>query len=181
MQNKNKTLTEGLRYKDLVGIIKPTIHIDEFSSKMGDDDEIIVVSFYLRNDEACEDLINWFEKGYDFVLDADRSPGEIKPNRFLVYVELKRRNSAVAAITELLTDLSSVTEHKIEDWVLTYDNHNFPYDQEKLAEIVPMSPKEYRVRKEGPLNEYRKIAGLKHKEVHDRDEWLKSIQRQAGM
>jgi len=31
----------------------------------------------------------WFEKGYDFVVDADRSPGEIKPNRYLVYVELR--------------------------------------------------------------------------------------------
>ena len=36
-------LYEGLGYKDLSGMMKSTIHIDEFSSKMGDDDEIVVV------------------------------------------------------------------------------------------------------------------------------------------
>jgi hypothetical protein len=79
-------LNEGLEYKDLVGMMKPTIHIDEFSSKMGDDDEIVVASFYVRDKQAGQDLVDWFEKGYDFILDADMSPGEVKPNRYLVYV-----------------------------------------------------------------------------------------------
>ena len=68
------------------GLLKPTIHVDEFSSKMGDDDEIIVASFFVRDKSAAKDLMNWFEKGYDFVIDSDMSPGEIKPNRYLVYV-----------------------------------------------------------------------------------------------
>ena len=42
-----KPLTEGLEYKDMVGILKPTMHVDEFSSKMGDDDDVIVVSFFV--------------------------------------------------------------------------------------------------------------------------------------
>ena len=71
------------------GLLKPEIHVDEFTSKMGEDDDIIVVSFFVRDPNAAKDLMNWFEKGYDFVIDADRSPGEIKPNRFLVYVEIR--------------------------------------------------------------------------------------------
>ena len=42
--NHNKMLAEGLQYKDLDGIMKPTMHVDEFSSKMGDDEDIIVLS-----------------------------------------------------------------------------------------------------------------------------------------
>ncbi len=34
-------LLEGLQYKDLEGIMKSTVHIDEFASKMGDDDDIV--------------------------------------------------------------------------------------------------------------------------------------------
>ena len=64
-------LSESLSYKDLEGLMKPTIHVDEFSSKMGDDDDIIVVSFFVRDPQAAKDLMAWFEKGYDFVLDAD--------------------------------------------------------------------------------------------------------------
>ena len=85
-------LFESLEYKDLDGLMKPTIHVDEFSSKMGDDDDIITLSFFLRDNQAAKDLMSWFEKGYDFVIDADKSPGEIKPNRYLVYVEMRRRS-----------------------------------------------------------------------------------------
>ena len=56
-------LNEGLGYKDLAGMMKSTIYIDDFSSKMGDDDEIVVASFYVRDRQAAVDLINWFEKG----------------------------------------------------------------------------------------------------------------------
>jgi hypothetical protein len=50
--NSHNPLLEGLQYKDLEGIMKPTIHVDEFSSKMGDDEDIIVLSFFVR-DKAC--------------------------------------------------------------------------------------------------------------------------------
>jgi len=58
----------------MVGMMKPTIHVDEFASKLGDDDDIIVVSFFVRSLQAAKDLVTWFEKGYEWVLDADRSP-----------------------------------------------------------------------------------------------------------
>ena len=80
---------EGLGYKDMEGLIKPVIHVDEFTSKMGEDDDIIVLSFFLRDPTAAKDLMNWFERGYDFIIDADRSPGEIKKNRYLVFVEIR--------------------------------------------------------------------------------------------
>ena len=86
------------------GLIKPVIHVDEFTSKMGEDDDIIVLSFFLRDPTAAKDLMNWFERGYDFIIDADRSPGEIKTNRYLVFVEIRRRSSAGAQVTQLLDD-----------------------------------------------------------------------------
>ena len=86
--DNNSLLLETLQYKDLEGVMKPTIHVDEFAAKMGDDNDIMVLSFFVRDKAAAKDLMNWFEKGYDFVLDADVSPGEVKPNRYLVYVEI---------------------------------------------------------------------------------------------
>ena len=103
-------LFESLEYKDLEGLMKPTIHVDEFSSKMGDDDDIITLSFFLRDNQAAKDLMAWFEKGYDFVIDADKSPGEIKPNRYLVYVEMRRRSTAGGNVEILLDDLATLTE-----------------------------------------------------------------------
>jgi hypothetical protein len=89
------------------GLIKPTIHIDEFTSKMGDDDDIIVISFFVRNPDAAKDLMNWFERGYDWVLDASVSEGELEAGKYLVFVEMNRRSVAPARIVELLKDLKT--------------------------------------------------------------------------
>ena len=36
-------LFESLGYKDMEGLMKPVIHVDEFASKMGDDDDVIEI------------------------------------------------------------------------------------------------------------------------------------------
>lgn len=162
-------------------MLKPTIHVDEFSSKMGDDDDIIVVSFFARDRAAAKDLMSWFEKGYDFVLDADQSPGEIKPNRYLVYVEMRRRRAAPEQIQEILDDLSTLTEFDPEDWVMVYKEKEHAWSPEEFARLVPLSPKEYRERKEQDLNEWRIAAGMPVKPTYQSDDEIRSIQSAAGI
>ena len=163
--------------------MKSTIHVDEFSSKMGDDDDIIVVSFFLRDAQAAKDLMSWFEKGYDFVLDADRSPGEIKPNRYLVYVEIRRRSTAGANVEMLLNDLNTLTEYETaEDWTMHYKGKDIPFSRDAFDATVPLSPKAYRDRYEKDLNEVRIAAGLPVVANYDkRDRALQSIQSAAGI
>ena len=134
-------LTEGLGYKDLAGMMKSTVYIDDFSSKMGDDDEIIVASFYVRDRQAAVDLINWFEKGYDFVLDADMSPGEVKPNRFLVYVELKRRNYTGDNIASLLDDFNTLTEYEGDGWTTLWQRNAIVETFNQLNNAKPINVK----------------------------------------
>lgn len=177
----SKTLNEGLRFKDMVGIVKPEIHIDEFAAKMGDDDDLIVLSFYVKDKAAAEDLVNWFEKGYEFILDADRSPGELKPNRYLVYIELKRRSNVFLKLAEILEDMASIVEHEVADWDIQYKDTVIKFDVEALAALVPLSPKEYRKQSELALNEYRHIAGLPHVSTYDKtDKDICALLRAAG-
>jgi hypothetical protein len=178
----NKKLNEGLEFKDMEGIVKPTVFIDEFASKMGSDDEVSVVSFYVRNNRAADDLVNWFEKGYDFVLDADRSPGEVKPNRYLVYVEMKRRSSLPEWIAELLNDMSTLTEHESESaWTVGYKGEKFPFTVEEIQSRVILSPVKYREMKEAGLNEMRIAAGLKTKSIRNNDIDIKNFVSLAGL
>jgi len=174
-------LTEGLNHKDMIGLIKPTVHIDEFVSKMGNDDDIATVSFYTRNSKVADDLVEWFEKGYDFVLDADRSPGEIKPNRYLVYVEVKRRTSLPSQIKDLIEDLASLTEYEVSDWTVKYDGNEMDFDVDYLESRLLLSPREYRINKEADLNSMRESAGLKTVPIHVKDAEILSIQTQAGI
>jgi hypothetical protein len=181
--NSNNPLFESLGFKDMEGLIKPTIHVDEFSSKMGDDDDIIVVSFFIRDAQAAKDLMSWFEKGYDFVLDADRSPGEIKPGRYLVYVEIRRRSTAGGHVEQLLNDLNTLTEfEQAEDWTMHYKGKEIPFSRDAFDSTVPLTPKQYRDRYEKDLNEVRIAAGMPVVTTYDKkDRDLQSIQIAAGI
>lgn len=174
-------LFESLEYKDFEGLMKPTIHVDEFSSKMGDDDDIITVSFFVRDNQAAKDLMSWLEKGYDFVLDADKSPGEIKPNRYLVYVEIRRRSTAGGNVEMLLDDLSTLTEFNKDDWTIHYRDKEYPFSRDTFDSIVPLSPKEYRKKFESEMNEMRIAAGLETKQIYERDAAVRSLQSAAGI
>lgn len=176
-----RQLSEGLEYRDLVGIMKPTLHIDEFSSKMGDDEDVMVISFFVRDKQAAKDLVGWFEKGYDFILDADRSPGEIKPNRYLVYVEIRRRSAAPGHIQELLGDLETLTEFEPNDWMVHYDDRVMPWDEETFGETVPLTPDAYRKSRESDLNDMRDAAGIPPKKIHKTKPDMKELQAAAGI
>ena len=174
-------LCEALEYKDMEGMIKPTLHVDEFASKMGDDDDIIVASFFVRSQQAARDLMNWFEKGYDWVMDADVSPGEISPGRYLVYIEMRRRRAAGQRLAEAIQDLETLTELKPQDWTMHYGEQTVPFNQETFDRLVPLSPKEYRARKERDLNEMRAAAGLDPVAIFERDRDIQQLQSAAGI
>jgi len=163
------------------GLLKPEIHVDEFTSKMGDDDDIIVVSFFVRDPQAAKDLMNWFEKGYDFVIDADRSPGEIKPNRYLVYVEIRRRSTAGAHVQQLIDDLATLTEFESKDWHMKYGDKVVSFSQEEFEKLVPLSPKKYREIHDSDLNEMRVAAGIPTKTIYEKDAEITSLQSAAGL
>lgn len=177
----NLPLFEALEYKDMDGMMKPTIHVDEFASKMGDDDDIIVISFFVRSKQAADDLVNWFEKGYDWVLDADKSPGEIKPGRFLVYIEMRRRSTAGAKLQEAIDDLETLTEFEPKDWTMHYEGKEYPFNRETFDRLVPLSPKEYRKQKESDLNEMRAAAGIDAVQVFERERDIRQLQAAAGI
>ena len=181
--NSNNQLFESLGFKDLDGLLKPTIHVDEFSSKMGDDDDIIVISFFVRDAQAAKDLMMWFEKGYDFVLDADRSPGEIRPGRYLVYVELRRRSTAGGNVEQLLDDLNTLTEFEDSSaWTMHYRDQEIPFTRDSFDATVPLTPRAYRERYQKDLNEVRVAAGIPVVTTYDRqDRALQTIQSAAGI
>lgn len=171
----------SLRFKDMVGIIQPTMYIDEFSSKISDDAEIVVLSFYVSAELAAEDLISWFEKGYKFVVDADRSPGEVSPNRFLVFIEMERDVKVIEQIKEILDDLATLTEFTLPDWTIIHKGQKTRYSPEKLRLMVNLSPQTYRINNEQELNEIRQAAGLDVKTfVNEDDPYIKMLLTQSS-
>jgi hypothetical protein len=137
-------LNENLSHKDMEGLIKPTVHVDEFSSKIADDADISVISFYVQGREVAQDLVEFLERGYDFILDADLSPGEIKPNRYLVYAEISRRTKLPEQIYRICEDLGTLGELTIPDWEIRFREKTMPCDIEAMSKYLILSPSDYR-------------------------------------
>jgi len=88
-----KQLNEGFEVGDLKDVLQDWFHVDEYKSKLGRDDKNCVISFAVDDKVAANDLVDFLERGYDFVLDADVSNSEISINRYLVFMEIPRRTT----------------------------------------------------------------------------------------
>ena len=177
-----RILTEGFDFKDLVGQIDPTITVDEYAANMGDDDEIVTLAFTVKGQQASEDLVDWFERGYDFVLDSEVSDGQVSKGKYLVFVEMNRRTTVPERIVEIIEDMETLTQLPIEDWTITVDKKDYKADIDQLKQVIILSPSKYRQMHEEDLNEMRNRAGLEPAKVFkEQDSLLKDFISKAGL
>ena len=157
-----RIINEGLDYLDMVDQIEPTVSVDEYAAKMGKDSDIVTLAFIVNSEAAGNDLVDWFERGYDWILDASLSEGELSPGKYIVFVEMKRRTKVPERIVELVEDLETLTDLTTDDWTISIDEEDYDADVEALTQVIPISPHEYREENEDEeeLNEMRKRAGL---------------------
>ncbi len=178
-------ITEGLDYMDLEGQLSPTVSIDEYAAKMGKDSEVVTIAFIVNSHSAGEDLVEWFERGYDWVLDAQASEGELVPGKYLVFVETNRRLKVPERVIELLEDLETLTGYKLNDWTVKVADEEYDADPAVLKQVLTLSPQQYReeVEDEEGLNEMREQAGISVKPLHKekQDAEIKAFKSMAGL
>jgi hypothetical protein len=176
-------LNESLDYMDLKDQVKNEVTVDEYAAKMGPDNAIVTITFTLHSKLAAKDLVTWFERGYDWVLDASVSDGELEPGKYLVFVEMDRRSKVPSRICTLLSDLETLTGLKLEDWNVQVEGEDCPADPEAIADKMILNPNVYKAEKESEkeLNEYRTIAGLATKPIYEEDAYIRSIKDMAGI
>jgi hypothetical protein len=103
-------ITESLRGGDLRNLIKKVFAIDSHKSKIGDDHDIVVLQFTVDQRDAAQDLENFIEMGYPFVIDADASSGETDEGLYSVYVEIERTRHIAEQIMEIVEGLKQLTQ-----------------------------------------------------------------------
>jgi hypothetical protein len=178
-----KQLNEGLDYHDMKGQIDSNVTVDEYAAKMGKDSDIVTLTFLLNSKLAADDLVSWLEIGYDFVLDASVSEGEIEPGKWLVFVEMKRKSNVPRKIIEILDDLKTLTDKDVKDYTIHVNDESYDADVDILKQVMILSPTEYENKKEKDqeLNEMRNIAGIKTKTLYNNDTYIKNLKSIAGL
>ena len=189
LNSSKRYLQEGIEKGDLGRLVRPQMTIDEFRSKMGEDKDIVVVGFTVFGKEPADDLVNFVEKSYDWVLDADVSSGETSDGNYMVFIEIERKSKVPEYIMSMLDDMMNLTDQSVKDWTFTYykGDDRLPVTIENLTKKVIKSPEEYEMKtgdslEEGyQLNSYRALAGVKVNATKIVDPQILAIQMSAGI
>ena len=183
-QMNNISIFEGLESGDLERIIHPELHIDEFKSKLGDDEDVVVISFKLNSKEPANDLVAFVEKGYEWVLDADVSAGEMEDGSYIVFVEIDRNEECINNIIDLMTDLMNLTEQKLKDWRVRYykSHEETEFSRESLEKMIPKTPEQYE-KKFGKksLDELKIASGINVNTKAPKNEYTENLRNLAGI
>lgn len=143
MLNKNQ-LNEGLRTNDLRNYVSDVFAVDRYKSKMGEDEDILVLSFKVKEKYPAIDLMEFIEKGYPFILDADMSAGEENDGQYQVFVEIERTPKLTFQLKELMGGISQLCD--IDNWHFNYQK--FPqvleFNEEVITQTLPMTAESYR-------------------------------------
>lgn len=177
-----RILNETLDYHDLVNMIVPIITVDKYEAKMGDDDEIVTVTFTTKGKQVADDLVDWLERGYDFVLDAQTSEGEVTSGKWFVFIEMDRRTKVPDRIIEMVEDMVTLTDLPVKEWTVVIEDEEYELNADIMRSKLILSPHEYRQVKEIDLNEMRAVAGLaSHTVFTEKDNLLKDFISKAGL
>ena len=133
----------GLQKSDLRHLVYDIFEIDSYQSKMGDDKDIVVCSFVVQDKDPATDLMNFIEKGYPFVLDADVSAGEMSDGMYRVFVEMERNKDVPNNIMELLYGVKNLTE--IDRFKFRYYKNfkSVEANEQTLEETIPLDSNSY--------------------------------------
>jgi len=150
-------LNEGLRSGDLENYVSEVFTIDRYKSKMGEDSDVIVLGFRVREKEPAIDMMEFIERGYNFILDADMSAGEENDGQYQVFVEIERTPELKTQLKELLGGVGQLC--KCQEWKFRYQKAptSLEFNEKNITETIPMTKEDYE----------RKIMEIKNTDIKE--------------
>jgi hypothetical protein len=157
MQNYHQPLNEGLRSGDLKEFVSDTFTVDQYRSKMGEDQDIVVLGFRVKEKHPAMDLVEFIETGYKYILDADMSSGEEQDGQYQVFVELERTEQLPSQLKHLLSGVGQLTGNR--DWNFRYQKSPVvEFSEDAVMEHIPTTPADYQLKiteiKSGDIKEF---------------------------
>ena len=106
-------LNEGLRINDLKYLVSNYISIDQYTSKLDDDN--ITVAFFCNEKEVAEDLRDFIEKIYYIeIRDIEISDSLTEDNKYILFVEFERNITFPKLLMDMIDSINNLTDNK--DW-----------------------------------------------------------------
>jgi len=176
-------LREGLEKNDLKRLVHPEMHIDEFKSKLGRDEDVVVISLKVTGKEPAVDIVNFVEKGYEWVIDADVSSGEMDDGDYIVFIECDRDPTVAFNVVSMMDDLMNLTDQDISEWRVRYRNgREHELTEKNLQDMIPKTPQEYRQQfGHQEIDKLKATAGVKVTTKAPKNDMTESLRIAAGI
>ena len=126
---RRSNLTEGMREGDLADLVLPLISVDEYTSKV-DEQEAMVFGFYVHDEAAASDLNRFLQKSASPLLDTEVSPAPDQHGFFMVFVEMNKDARMAENVADILAEIKSLVD--IDTWQMRVRD---------LDDLVTFSPK----------------------------------------
>lgn len=141
--SQQRKLNESLEGGDLKNFVSDLFTVDQYKSKMGEDKDIVVIGFKVKEKFPAMDLMEFIEKGYDFILDADVSAGEEQDGQYQVFVEIERTPELAPRLNSLFRGVGRLCDCK--EWKFRYQKapKSVPFTEESVLEHIPLTPADY--------------------------------------
>ena len=107
-------IKEGVEYGDLASLVDSTVSIAEFKPKTGTEEDVIVLGFYVKDEEPAKDLAKFIERGVTPILDTEVSPNPNDVDMYLVFVEVENEN-LMGTTMSLIHDIAGLTKNNSWD------------------------------------------------------------------
>ena len=148
-------LNEGLRSGDLKNYVSEVFTVDRYSSKMGEDSDVVVLGFRVREKNPAIDMMEFIEKGYPFILDADISAGEENDGQYQVFVEIERTPNLTEQLTDLLKGIGQLCDCR--NWKFRYQkaNQSVEFNEDSITKNIPLTKEDY----------YAKVLSIKESDI----------------
>lgn len=130
-------IMEDLRMGDLQYLVSNEISIDQYTSKIDDDN--ITVAFYVNEMDAAEELKDFIEKYYFMeIRDIEISDSMTENNQYILFVELERNEVFVDTIIDMIDSLQKITNQK--DWYfISFDKKKGKLTSDNLKKSIRLS------------------------------------------
>lgn len=158
-------LTEGMRENDLVDLVLPLLSVDEYQSKI-DEEEAIVIGFYVHDEDAARDLNRFLQKSATPLLATEVSPAPDQFGYYMVFVELMNNERLAENIESILQEMNPLVDLENEDWQMRIRGNDdlLPFSEAGLTKGLQQSKKHTQ---KTEVIEYLQYSALENAEFAD--------------
>lgn len=185
-QPQVSNLVEGLEIGDLSRLVDNRVTVDEYKSKIGKDEEIVVLALKVQGKSPALDLVNFVEKSYEWILDADASSGELNDGSYLVFIEADRDENIPDNLVQLFEDLENLTGVPVDEWIMSYHRPHATakIDKDEIAKLIPLTPDDYLSKQRSlttEIDNLKTAAGVRVETRAPKNDFTESLRIAAGI